>query len=263
MQHEFLAAYDAQLRVSAEHPDALQTNTLGPLRLVLFPGGFGFVTYAHLDGADADGVAALVDAALAHFRAIPEVSSVEWKTRAHDAAPGLHEALIARGFAPEEPESIMIGEAAHLARDVEIPEGVTIRRARTDDEVMAAGEMQGKVFDDEGWRPRAEALVRRLREDDSVELWIAVADAQVISAGRLDAVEGTEFAGLWGGATLPQWRGRGIYRALTSERARAAISRGKRYLQSDSTEFSRPILERAGLVKVSTTTPYVWTPPAG
>jgi hypothetical protein len=36
------------------------------------------------------------------------------------------------------------------------------------------------------------------------------------------------------------------------------MARGIRYLQSDSTEFSRPILERAGLLKVSTTTPYVW-----
>ena len=28
--------------------------------------------------------------------------------------------------------------------------------------------------------------------------------------------------------------------------------------RSDSTEFSRPILERAGLVKVSATTPCMW-----
>jgi hypothetical protein len=33
---------------------------------------------------------------------------------------------------------------------------------------------------------------------------------------------------------------------------------GKSLMHSDSTEFSRPILERSGLVKVSTTTPYDW-----
>jgi hypothetical protein len=33
---------------------------------------------------------------------------------------------------------------------------------------------------------------------------------------------------------------------------------GKRLIHSDSTEVSRPILERAGLVKVSTTTPILW-----
>jgi hypothetical protein len=101
-----------------------------------------------------------------------------------------------------------------------------------------------------------------MRVDDTVELWIAVVDGEVVSAGRLEPVVGTEFAGLWGGSTLEEWRGRGIYRALTAERARSALARGVRYLQSDSTEFSRPILERSGLVKVSTTTPYVWARPA-
>jgi predicted GNAT family acetyltransferase len=71
-------------------------------------------------------------------------------------------------------------------------------------------------------------------------------------------VAGTLFAGIWGGATVPAWRGRGIYRALTAARARSALRMGKTLIHSDSTEHSRPILERSGLVRVSTTTPYVW-----
>src|SRR3712207_7637537 len=50
-----------------------------------------------------------------HYRADPTIRRVEWKSRAHDAAPGLHEALLEHGFVPEEPESIMIGEARALA----------------------------------------------------------------------------------------------------------------------------------------------------
>lgn len=259
MQHGFLDAYDAQLRTGPETAHASELRRYGPLHLAVFDGRRGFVTYADLGGADAVGLGALVDAAVEHFRDRPEVASVEWKTRGHDVAAGLHEALVSRGFAPEDPESIMIGEASLLAQHVELPVGVAIRRATTDDEVLAAGEMQGRVFDDPDWRSRAESLIERLRRDDTAELWIAVADGAVVSAGRLEPVAGTDFAGLWGGATDPGWRGRGIYRALTAERARSALARGTRYLQSDSTEFSRPILERAGLVKVSTTTPYVWT----
>jgi ribosomal protein S18 acetylase RimI-like enzyme len=71
-------------------------------------------------------------------------------------------------------------------------------------------------------------------------------------------VTNSDFAGLWGGAVLKQWRRRGIYRALTAARARAAMAAGKTLVHSDSTEYSRPILERSGLVKVSTTTPYLW-----
>lgn len=70
----------------------------------------------------------------------------------------------------------------------------------------------------------------------------------------------TEFAGLWGGSTLPAWRGRGIYRALVAQRARLACARGARYLQVDASDDSRPILLKLGFQSVTTTTPYVWTP---
>jgi len=69
-------------------------------------------------------------------------------------------------------------------------------------------------------------------------------------------VPGTVFAGIFGGATLPQWRRQGIYRALTAVRARSALREGKKLIHSDSTEYSRPILERYGFTKVTETTPY-------
>ncbi|GAA5229338.1 hypothetical protein GCM10025779_01510 [Arthrobacter cryoconiti] len=53
-------------------------------------------------------------------------------------------------------------------------------------------------------------------------------------------------------------RGRGIFRALTAARARSALAQGKTLVHSDSSEFSRPILERSGLVKVSSAVPYFW-----
>ena len=72
---------------------------------------------------------------------------------------------------------------------------------------------------------------------------------------------GTDFAGLWGGSTLTPWRGRGIYRALVAVRARLAVRRGVRYLQVDASDDSAPILRRLGFRAITTTTPYVWTPP--
>jgi GNAT superfamily N-acetyltransferase len=255
-----LAAYDEQLRTDAETPSAVAVASLGPLRLVTFAGGRGFVAYRDLGGADADAVRRLVAAALAHYQADAEINRVEWKTRGHDHAPGLHETLLDNGFVPDEPESIMIGEARRLADDVRQPEGVTLRRIGEDADVRAMSAMSAEVFGD----PAAEAvavaneLLRRLSFDDGMELWVAEADGQIVTAGRLEPVPGTEFAGIWGGATRQEWRGRGIYRALTAARARSALRMGKTLINSDSTASSRPILERSGLVKVSTTTPYHW-----
>ena len=87
---DYLAAYDAQLRTEAETPSAISVTELGPLRLATFAGGRGFVTYRDLGGTGAETIAEWVEQAAAHYRADPHVRHVEWKTRGHDRAPGLH-----------------------------------------------------------------------------------------------------------------------------------------------------------------------------
>jgi len=231
---------------------------LGPLRLVTFAGGRGFVTYPDLEGADETKIRGWVVEALDHFRADPEITRVEWKTREHDQAPGLTQSLVRQGFAAEETESIMIGEAALLAVDSPLPDGVRLRTVTGEVDIRAMCVMESSVFGDDDADEMAAGLLRRLGLDDGMELWVAEAGDSIVSAGRLEPVPGTQFAGIWGGATLPDWRHRGIYRALTAERARSALRVGKTLIHSDSTESSRPILERSGLVKVSTTTPYEW-----
>lgn len=254
-----LAAYDAQLRTASEMIGATSVVRMGPLWMGTFPGGRGFVSYRDLDGAGPAEVRDLVRGALGHFRADPGITGVEWKTRSHDVADGLREALLAERFHEGDPESVMVGEASSLAVDVDLPEGVTLRRVLTADGVRAAADVLGIVFGDDDWGALVPELTARITGgDEDVELWVAEAGGAVVGSGRLECVPCTQFAGIWGGGMLPQWRGRGIYRALTSARARSALARGRRWIHSDSTPMSRPILERSGMVRVTGTTPWTW-----
>jgi GNAT superfamily N-acetyltransferase len=255
----YLQAYDDQLRTDAETPGAVDVTRLGPLRLVTFAGGRGFITYRDLDGADAPAIQQLVAGALAHFRADAGISRVEWKSRGHDLAPGLHAALLAGGFVPDAPESIMIGPLEALTTDAGAPAGVTVRRVGSEADVRAMSAVVDEAFGDSVDTRMADALLARLARGDGMELWAAEVDGRFVSGGRLEPVPDTDFVGIWGGATLPAYRGRGIYRALLNARARSALAQGKTLVHSDSTEDSRPILERAGLLRVSTTTPYYWS----
>lgn len=253
-----LAAYDDELRGESETPSQISATLLGPLRLVTFAHGRGFVTYRDLEGASPGEIGELVAGALEHYRGDPAITRVEWKTRGHDVAPGLSEALLAHGFAPDETESIMIGDASSLAVDIALPAGVALRRVTAEADVRAMSAMVDAVFGDPVSAEMADALLRRLARADGMELWVAEEAGRMLGAGRLEPVPGTAFAGIWGGAVVAEHRGRGLYRALTAARARSAVQAGKTLVHSDSTEFSRPILERSGLVKVSTTTPYRW-----
>lgn len=250
---DLLAAYDDALRTEAEMEGAETVQRSGPLWIGRFRGGRLFVTYRDLDDP-----ASRVREVAAILARDESIQHAEWKTRSHDHTPGLADALTAAGFVAEESESVMLGEATSLL-DAETPSGVTVRLLTTPDEIRSALDMQDAVF---GGTPRADSalpeLLSRQGAESPVEVWGAEVDGRMVSAGRIEIVPGTRFAGIWGGATLPEYRGRGIYRALTAARARSATARGVRWIHSDSTEFSRPILERAGLVKVTETVPWIW-----
>lgn len=128
-------------------------------------------------------------------------------------------------------------------------------------------QLRGSAEESAIWAADWSWLAADLREriaaaPDQIEILVAEADDIVVSAAWLVYKPGTDFAGLWGGSTLADWRGRGIYRALVARRAQLAVARGVKYLQVDASDNSRPILERLGFVAVTTTTPYVWTPSA-
>jgi GNAT superfamily N-acetyltransferase len=145
----------------------------------------------------------------------------------------------------EPTETVVIAPVADVAAEPRLPEGVSLGEvtARTDFERIAA--MESSVWEDEHcWLPD---MLESEREGDPDSRTIEVAE--------------TEFAALFGGATLAEWRRRGIYRATVAYRANLAEERGFRYLETDASEDSSPILERLGFVPVTTTTPYIWSPP--
>jgi ribosomal protein S18 acetylase RimI-like enzyme len=259
-----LAAYDEQLRTDAEMARAHEVVREGPLLWAVFDHG-GFVSYRDLGGAEGEALDALVERTIAHFRDDTDVASFEWKSRGHDRPADLGDRLLAHGFVAEPRETVMIGEAARLAVDVplaETPEGpVVVRRLEPGpavvDDLTRMLEAQESVFGT-GRGPSVASSLREL-ESGASEFWVAEVGDRVVCGGRLTPVDGTSFAGIWGGSTLPDYRGRGIYRALVAARARSAVARGLRFIHSDCTDMSRPILERSGLRAVTTTTPYVWS----
>jgi GNAT superfamily N-acetyltransferase len=257
---DLLAAYDAQARtyMPARPPAGVRVERDGPLLRVLgFPGG-GFVLYRDLDGLHGAGLDELIARQVRRFAERGE--RFEWKHHGHDRPEDLPERLRAAGFVPEERETVVIAEAADIAAEPRLPDGVALREVteRRDLERIAA--MEETVWDeDHGWL--AESLGGEIDADPgSITVVVAEAGDQVVCAAWIRFARGTEFATLWGGATMREWRGQGIYRGTVAYRARLAAERGYRYLQTDASDDSRPILERLGFTAVTTTTPYVWFP---
>jgi GNAT superfamily N-acetyltransferase len=253
-----LRAYDEQARPAetSDLPPGLYAESDGPIvRVVGDRQGFvnGPVDLG-VTGADLD---ALIKRQQDFFAARGE--GLEWKTRAHDRPSELFDRLRAAGFVPEDRETVLIGVAADVADEhPPLPAGVELREV-TDE----AGFTQIAELESEVWSSNRDHLVAKLTREVGaglITVYAAFADGRVVSAAWAEFKPGIEFVGIWGGATLAAWRGRGIYRALVAKRAWLAVERGYRYLHIDASDDSKPIVTRLGFTEIATTTPYVWTP---
>jgi GNAT superfamily N-acetyltransferase len=179
----------------------------------------------------------------------------EWKLYSHDRPADLAERLTAAGFTAEPPEMLMVTEIAALPKDTSPPAGIRFDTVTDVTGVDLLTEVDERAFGTVDTHLR-ERLLAQLGSND-VHMTVAMAGDQAVSGARLEFHPGTQFASLWGGGTVKEWRGRGIYRALVAHRARIAADRGCRYLQVDASDQSRPILERLGFAALSVTTPYL------
>ncbi len=91
-----------------------------------------------------------------------------------------------------------------------------------------------------------ERLGAHLQIPDYCSVYVAYVDNAPACAGWTYYNANSDFAGLWGGSTLEQYRGRGLYTALLAARVQEAIRRGRRFLTIDASPMSEPIVKRHG-----------------
>jgi hypothetical protein len=253
-----LAAFDEQARAEPPGPPAgIRHERDGPVLRVVGQRR-GFVSAPRDTGARGADLDRLIARQRDYFARRGE--PVEWKTYGYDEPADLTARLRAAGFVPEDEETVLVGLTAQIAADPVLPQGVVLRQVTADADMRGIAGLESAVWgvDRHGTADQLIGMVAAAPGDNAV--LVAETADRVVAAGWLTLRPGTLFAGLWGGATLREWRGRGIYRALVARRAQLAAAREVRYLQVDASSNSAPILRRLGFQALTTTTPYVWSP---
>ncbi|MGA8117548.1 MAG: GNAT family N-acetyltransferase [Actinocatenispora sp.] len=250
-----LAAFDEQIRRNPEagSPDRHVERGGTVIRSVPAAGdGWAGVTWSDLNEHNAD---AAIAAQVHRFAQRP--GSWEWKHYSYDQPADLPTRLVAAGFTPEPAETLLVAEIADLDLDVKPPEGVEIVPVHDGPGVAAVSSVHDVVFGGDHSALSRYLLAGLTARPSTVAAAVAMAGTTPVAAGRVEFSPGTDFASIWGGGTVREWRGRGVFRALVAHRACLAAERGFRYLQVDASTDSRPILRRLGFVELATTTPFV------
>lgn len=255
---EILAHFDREQRINIEYPRTRRERRPHVIRHVSETGGLHFILYSQLEGAD-------VDAVIAEEQAyFGPLGRVEWKVYAHDRPADLRERLVAHGFEEEEPDAVMVIDLEETPPEElpALPAGVTLQRLESASQLKDVQRIEEAVWgEDMGWV--VGHLAPDLAEPGYLSVYAVYVDEQPACTGWIVFHPNKQFADLWGGATLPEHRGRGLFTAVLAARLREAAERGYRFVTIDAGPMSRPIVARHGFQLLTTAWACKWADAPG
>jgi len=252
---ELLALYDIEERRHVRIPGFRREETPQLVRMIDEAGAHAYIAWSKLAPAE---VERTIENEISHFGSLG--LEFEWKTYSHDAPSDLVERLRAHGFAVEEDEAIMAIDLSELGETHRASAGISIRRIVDPGDLGDYELVERQVWGDDT-RQFMEYLSASLRDYPGYQsIYVAYVDDRPVCAARVNFSTGSTFASLWGGSTVKEFRGRGIYSAMLDLRLREARDRGYSFVTIDASPMSRPIVERRGFRLLAMSNPCVFKP---
>lgn len=252
------ALYDHHMRQHLRDSAMMRTATDNVVRYIMPQERFGMILYADLNSETVD---AAIQAQIEYFSQIGY--AFEWKYFDYDQPPHLPERLAAHHLIAEPTEAVMVLPIATMQPPLTDPINVDIRQLNRHTVHDADIVHQAVWGVDDKAPPSRLAHYAWEKAPDNLIIFAAYVDDAPVAYARLETQANNPFAYLFAGATLPQYRRRGLYTALVAARLQVAHERGCRYLVVDAMpNTSMPIVKKLGFYLLAMSTPYQWLPPA-
>jgi hypothetical protein len=261
-KNRLLARYDKNLRIHRHYPEARKEVSKDVVRFIRKAPGMNFVSFTFANEYDLDRV---IDQQVDYF--VPMEQPFTWKVYDHDLLPSLKDKLSARGFAGDnEPAAVMVLKVKHapdsLLQPVPVgPQGE--RSGKTD--IRRVTDLEGlkdviHVLDNvygghNTWVN--DRLGGHLKIPGYLSIYVAYVEDQPASIAWT-YFPGGQFASLFAGTTIAEYRRQGLYTSLLSTRLQEIRERGYPFAVVEAGDMSRPILAKHGFQHLTTVYDYEW-----
>jgi hypothetical protein len=251
---QMIALYDQDQRKDLKYPNTRREIMPNIVRHVnTFDIGGGFITYSHLDEANAEDT---IREQVRYFEGIGQ--DFEWKLYDYDQPSDLKERLESYGFIVEEAEAIMVLALEDAPEILWKPILHNVQQIVDPEKLVDVQSVEQQVWDEDySWVLRYLGHALRMYPEQ-MSVYVAYINEKPASAAWIYFSEHSQFASLWGGSTVSGLRGQGLYTALLAVRAQEAKARQVRYLTVDASGMSRPILEKFGFEMIAYSYPCKW-----
>lgn len=251
-KNNLLVRYDKDLRLRIMYPEAHREITDNVVRIVRKAPGMNFVSFTFANESKLHDV---IHQELEYF--LPLNQPFTWKVYDHDLLPNLKDELVTHGFAVDEaPAAVMVLDVRNVPAAPHQPVRADIRRIRTTEGLQDIIYVLDKV-----WGGHNTWVNDRLGSHLQIPGYLSVYAAYVNDTPA--AIAWTyfprgQFATLFAGSTIAEYRKQGLYTSLLETRLNEIRERGYRYAVVEAGAMSKPIVAKHGFQHLTTVYDYEW-----
>lgn len=238
---DLISLFHKELRQDARIQGFKREITEHVVRHVSQFGERGFISSSTVNE---DNAREIIRKELDYFKQLKQ--GFEWKVYSYDKPDNLKEILKEEGFTIGDPEALMVMEIKNQQHLLLNGATLDVKEITDEEGIKEIIELEDVI-----WNQSLASLGERLWRDkqnnpESLFLYGIYEDSKLVSAAWMYIEKNSSFASLWGGSTLPEYRGKGHYSKLLAVRAQKALQIGRPFLTVDASPMSRPILEKYG-----------------
>lgn len=250
--NNLLVRYDKDLRLHVMYPEARREITSDVVRFVRKAPGMNVVSFTF---ANEKKLPQVIHQEVEYFR--PLEQPFTWKVYDHDLLPNLKVELVDHGFVPDEdPAAVMVLDVKNAPAWSQQPVSADIRRIDTLERLQDIIHVLDKVWGGHNTWVN-DRLGNHLQIPGYVSVYAAYVNDQPASIAWTYFPRG-QFATLFAGSTIAEYRRQGLYTSLLGTRLREIRERGYRYAVVEAGSMSKPIVAKHGFQQLTTVYDYEW-----
>ena len=251
-KNRLLTRYDKDLRMRIMYPEARREITGDVVRFIRKAPGMNFVSFTFATERKLDRV---IDRELEYFT--PMNQPFTWKVYDHDLLPSLKDKLGSHNFVGDDDYAdVMVLTLKDAAADLFQPVRADIRRITNREGLKDVIHVLDTVYGGHNTWVN-DRLGLHLQIKDYLSVYVAYVEDRPASIAWTYFPQG-QFATLFAGSTIPEYRRQGLYTSLLSLRVQEIRARGYPFAVVETGEMSRPIVAKHGFQHLTTVWDYQW-----
>lgn len=220
-KNELISLFHKELRQEAQTQSYLREETEHVVRHISQFGESGFIVTSNVNE---DNARTIIKQELDYFSNLGQ--DFEWKVYSYDKPDSLKDILEQEGFRVDTAEALMVmklDDQHHLLKNNQY---FGLKELTDEKGIQDIVDLEDAI-----WNESHAELGKRLWRDkqnnpEALYLYGIYEEAKLVSAAWMYIEANSSFASLWGGSTLPMYRGKGYYTSLLAVRAKRHLKKG-------------------------------------